>query len=166
PIVLDIPTDLPSTPELPAFSPFLCSNDSEFEPADELPERHVLLRLYDDVVFRWRDRVRFHPSSPSGSSSPDTTIPSAKIPTIAKKTTLGLRPSMTPTRSAALHRARQATLSLETSSSDTSSGSSSDSASHTSGSSFTTSLQGIQISLEDHLHHSSKAIRSPSRPLT
>ncbi|GKA29740.1 hypothetical protein Tco_0715985 [Tanacetum coccineum] len=27
-----------------------------------------------------RDKVRFHPSSPSGSSSPDTTIPSVEIP--------------------------------------------------------------------------------------
>ncbi|GJS85623.1 putative reverse transcriptase domain-containing protein [Tanacetum coccineum] len=48
---------------------------------------------------------------------------------------------MTPPRSVALRRARRAALSLETSSSDTSSGSSSDSASHTSESSFTASLQ-------------------------
>ncbi|GJS38048.1 hypothetical protein Tco_0536430 [Tanacetum coccineum] len=80
PIVPDIPTDLPSTPELPAVSPFVCSDDFEFEPADELPKRYVSLRLYDDVVSWWRDRVRFCPSSPSGSSSPDTTIPSAEIP--------------------------------------------------------------------------------------
>ncbi|GJW49373.1 putative reverse transcriptase domain-containing protein [Tanacetum coccineum] len=79
PIVPDIPTDLPTAPELPAVSPFLCSDDSESEPADELLERHVSLRLYDDVVSRWRDRVRFRPSSPSGSSSPDTTIPSVEI---------------------------------------------------------------------------------------
>ncbi|GKA21425.1 putative reverse transcriptase domain-containing protein [Tanacetum coccineum] len=161
-----MPTDLPTSPELPAVS----------EPADELPERHVSLRLYDDVVSRWRDRVRFCPSSPSGSSSPDTTIPSAEIlvvltppapsteiataspafisttgiiaspvicshiRTTARKSTLGLRPVMTPACSAALRRARQAALSLETSSSDTSSGSSSDSASHTLESSFTTSL--------------------------
>ncbi|GJR40753.1 pentatricopeptide repeat-containing protein [Tanacetum coccineum] len=172
------------------------------EPADELPERHVSLRLYDDVVSRWRDMVRFRPS-PSGSSSPDTTILSAEIPvaptppapsteittaspacdtstavitassavrshirTTARKSTLGLRPVMTPTRSVALCRARQAALSIETSSSDTSSESSSDSASHTSKSSFTASLQGTQISPEDYLHHSSKAIRSPSGPLT
>ncbi|GKD39859.1 hypothetical protein Tco_1260066, partial [Tanacetum coccineum] len=50
PIVPDIPTDLPSTPELPAVSPFVCSDDFESEPADELPERYVSLRLYDDVV--------------------------------------------------------------------------------------------------------------------
>ncbi|GJV36689.1 hypothetical protein Tco_1409166 [Tanacetum coccineum] len=60
-IVQDIPIDLPSAPELPAVSPFLCLDDSESEPADELPERYVLLILYDDVVSRWR------------SSSPDTT---------------------------------------------------------------------------------------------
>ncbi|GKA83049.1 hypothetical protein Tco_0789797 [Tanacetum coccineum] len=172
------------------------------EPADELPERHVSLRLYDDVVSRWRDMVRFRPS-PSGSSSPDTTIPSAEISiaptpptssteitnaspacdtstpvitaspairnrirTTTRKSTLGLRPMMTPTHSAALRRARQAALSLETSSSDTSSGSSSYSTSHTSKSSFTASLQGTQISPEDYLHHSSEAIRSPSGPLT
>ncbi|GKG58702.1 hypothetical protein Tco_0594472, partial [Tanacetum coccineum] len=77
----DIPTDLPSAPELPAVLPFLCSDDSESEPADEFPKRHVSLRLYDDVVSKWRDRVR--PSSPSGSSSLDTTmsnIPSVEIP--------------------------------------------------------------------------------------
>ncbi|GJV90350.1 putative reverse transcriptase domain-containing protein [Tanacetum coccineum] len=61
-IVQDIPIDLPSAPELPAVSPFLCLDDSESEPADELPERYVLLILYDDVVSRWR------------SSSPDTTV--------------------------------------------------------------------------------------------
>ncbi|GJX12072.1 hypothetical protein Tco_0201931 [Tanacetum coccineum] len=84
PIVPDITIDLPTTPKLPAVSPFLCSNDFELdlepEPADKLPERHVSLRFYDDVVSKWRDRARFRPSSPSGSSSPDTTIPSAEIP--------------------------------------------------------------------------------------
>nr|GEW34188.1 Gag-Pol polyprotein [Tanacetum cinerariifolium] len=79
-ITLDIPTDLPTSLELPTVLAFLCSNDYEFEPANELPERHVSLRLYDDVVSRWRDRVRLRPSSPSRSSSPDTTIPSVKIP--------------------------------------------------------------------------------------
>ncbi|GJU24080.1 hypothetical protein Tco_1162701 [Tanacetum coccineum] len=48
PIVQDIPTDLPIAPKLPVVSPFLCSDDfksdSESEPADELPERHVSLR--------------------------------------------------------------------------------------------------------------------------
>ncbi|GKA22852.1 hypothetical protein Tco_0708814 [Tanacetum coccineum] len=174
PIVPDIPTNLPSAPEL-----------------------HV-----DDVVSRWRDRVRFRPSFQLGSSSPNTTIPSTEIPvaltppapsteiatastscistpiiivspairshirTTARKSTLGLRPVMTPTRSAALSRARRASLSLETSSSDTSFGTSSDSTPHTSESSFTASLQGTQISLEDYSHHSFKAIHSPSGPLT
>ncbi|GJV68661.1 hypothetical protein Tco_1484170 [Tanacetum coccineum] len=201
-IVPDIPTNLPSAPELPAVSPFLCSDDSVSKPSEELSERHVSLRPYDDVVSRWRDRVRFRPSSPSGSSSPDTTIPSAEIPvaptpsapsieiataslacistpgiiaspavhsrirTTARKSTLGLRPVMTPERSVTFRRARRAALSLETSSSDTSSGSSSDSTSHTSESSFTASLQGTHISPEDHLHHSSEAVRSPSGPLT
>ncbi|GJR83348.1 hypothetical protein Tco_0154133 [Tanacetum coccineum] len=151
-IVPDIPTDPPSTPELPAVSPFLYSDDSE-----------------------WRDRVRFHPFLPSGSSSPDTTIPSAEIPVVptppapsteiatappdcdtltliitaspavrsriqktSRKSTLGLRPVMTPARSVALRRARRATLSHETSSSS----SLSDSTSHTLESSFTASLQG------------------------
>ncbi|GKA54341.1 hypothetical protein Tco_0753290 [Tanacetum coccineum] len=149
PIVLDIPTDLPTVPELPAVSPFLCSDDSESESADESPERHVSLRLHVDMVSRWRDRVRFCPSSPSGSSSPDTTIPSTKIATASpackstpviiaspavrsrirttvRKSTLGLRLVMMPSRSAALRKARRAALPLETSSSDTSSGSSSD----------------------------------------
>nr|GEX27302.1 hypothetical protein [Tanacetum cinerariifolium] len=53
--------------------------DLESEPTDELLERHVSLRRYGDVVSRWRDMVRFHPSSLSGSS-PDTTIPSTEIP--------------------------------------------------------------------------------------
>nr|GEU73391.1 hypothetical protein [Tanacetum cinerariifolium] len=52
--------------------------------------------------------------------------------------------------------------SLETSSSS----SSSDSASHTLENSFTASLQGIHISPEDHSHHSSEAVCSPSGPLT
>ncbi|GJU93623.1 retrovirus-related pol polyprotein from transposon TNT 1-94 [Tanacetum coccineum] len=187
---------------LPAVSPFLCSDDSESEPANELLERHVSLRLYDDVASRWRDRVRFCPSSPSGSLSPDTTIPSteilvtptppasyteiataspacistpviiassavhSRIWTTARKSTLGLRPVMMPPCSAALRRACRVALSLETSSSDTSSGSSSDLTSRTSKSSFTASLQGTQISPEDHLHHSSEAAHSPSVPLT
>ncbi|GJT93485.1 putative reverse transcriptase domain-containing protein [Tanacetum coccineum] len=90
----------------------------------------------------------------------------SRIRTTTRKSTLGLRPVMTPARSAALRRARQAELSFETSSSCTSSSSSSDLTSHTSESSFTASLQGIQISLEDHSHHSSEAARSPSRPLS
>nr|GEU36162.1 hypothetical protein [Tanacetum cinerariifolium] len=53
PIVTGLHIDLPSAPELPAVLPFLCSDDSESEPADELPERHVSLRLYDDVVSRF-----------------------------------------------------------------------------------------------------------------
>nr|GFA15850.1 hypothetical protein [Tanacetum cinerariifolium] len=59
-IIPDMPTDLPTLPELPVISPFLCLDDSESE---------------------WRDSVRFRPSFPSGSSSPDTTIPSTEIPT-------------------------------------------------------------------------------------
>ncbi|GKD44994.1 hypothetical protein Tco_1269639, partial [Tanacetum coccineum] len=54
PIVLDIPTDLPTTPELPVVSPFLCSDDSELDPesklVDELPERHVSLRPFNSMV--------------------------------------------------------------------------------------------------------------------
>nr|GEU53865.1 hypothetical protein [Tanacetum cinerariifolium] len=82
PIAPVMPTDPPTTPELPAVSPFLCSDDFESEPADELHARHVSLRPYDDVLFSWRDRVRFRPSLPSGYSSPDTTIPSGEIPFI------------------------------------------------------------------------------------
>nr|GEZ71986.1 hypothetical protein [Tanacetum cinerariifolium] len=180
PIVLDIPFDLPTAPELPAVSPFLCLDDSEpdleSEPANELRDRHVSLRLYNDVVSRWRDRVRFHPSLPSGSSSPDIVIPSAEIlvapilPTTARKSTLGLRPVMTPTRSAALRKACRAALSSESYSSSSSSGTSSDSlseiTSHTLESSFTASLQGTQISPKDHSHHSFEASCFPYRPLT
>nr|GEU30335.1 putative reverse transcriptase domain-containing protein [Tanacetum cinerariifolium] len=124
PIVLDMHTDLPIAPELLAVSPLLCSDDPDFE-------------------------VRSRPFSPSGSSSPDTTIPSTEIATTSptcistpviiaspavrscirttvRKSTLGLRPMMTPARNAALRRARRATLSLDTSSFDTSSRSSSD----------------------------------------
>nr|GFA45168.1 hypothetical protein [Tanacetum cinerariifolium] len=149
PIALIMPTDPPTAPELPAISPFLCSNDSKSEPTDEFSARHVSLRPYDDMVSRWRNSVRSHPSSPSGSSSPDTTIPSteiattspacistpviiassairSRIRTTARKSTLGLRPVMTPSHSAALRRAHRATLSLEKSSSDTLFGSSSD----------------------------------------
>ncbi|GKC05810.1 hypothetical protein Tco_0997420 [Tanacetum coccineum] len=68
--------------------------------------------------------------------------------------------------STALRRAHQAALSPEASSPSTSSSSSSDSTSHALESSFTTSLQGTQISPEDHTYHSSEAVRSPSGPLT
>nr|GFC16040.1 hypothetical protein [Tanacetum cinerariifolium] len=81
PIILDIPTNLPTVSELPVVTPFLCSDDPESESADELPKRHVSLRLYDDVVSRWRDRVRSRLFLPLGSSSPDTTIPSIEIVT-------------------------------------------------------------------------------------
>ncbi|GJT74936.1 putative reverse transcriptase domain-containing protein [Tanacetum coccineum] len=165
-----MPTDLPTSPELPAVSPFLCSDDFESEPANE-------------------DRVRSRPSSPSRSSSPDTTIPSVEIlvaptppsssteiaiaspacistPGIIASPAFRSRIMMTPVRSADLRRACWVALLLETSSSDTSSGSSSDSASHALESSFTASLQGIQISPEDHSHHYSEAVHSPSGPLT
>ncbi|GJX38447.1 putative reverse transcriptase domain-containing protein [Tanacetum coccineum] len=119
PIAPYMPTDLLTALELPVVSLFLCSDDSESELADELLERHVSLRPYDDMV-----------------------------------------------SSAALCRARLAALSLQTSASDTSSGSSSNSVSHTSEGTFTASLQGTQISLEDHPHHSFEVVRSPSGPLT
>nr|GEW86039.1 reverse transcriptase domain-containing protein [Tanacetum cinerariifolium] len=61
-----MPTDLPTAPELPAVSPFLCLNELESESVDESPERHVSLRLHDEVVSRWRDMVRSRPFSPSG----------------------------------------------------------------------------------------------------
>ncbi|GKC49617.1 hypothetical protein Tco_1072362 [Tanacetum coccineum] len=148
-IVPDMPTGLPTVPELPTVSPFLDLNDSKFESADESSERHVSLTLHDDMVSRWRDRVRFRLSSPLGLSSLDTTISfteiatsspacistlviitspaiRSRIQTTVRKSTLGLRPKMTPARSATLRRARRAVLSLETSSSDTSSGFSSD----------------------------------------
>ncbi|GJY83555.1 hypothetical protein Tco_0496931 [Tanacetum coccineum] len=203
PIVPDMPTNLPTSPELPAVSPFLCSDDSESEPADELPEIHVSPGHFSAMVPRWRAKVISRPSSPSGSSSPDTTVPSTKIPvapippapsteiatapptcdtltpviiaspailsrirTTARKSTLGLRPVMTPVRSAALRRAHREPPSPETSSFSTSSSSSSDSASHTSESSFIASLQGTQISPKAHLYHSPEAVRSLSWPLT
>ncbi|GJR27848.1 hypothetical protein Tco_1104080 [Tanacetum coccineum] len=92
-----------------------------------------------------------------------TTSPAirSRIQTNTRKSTLGLRTVMMPTRSAALRIARRAALSLETSSS-----SSSDSASHTLESSFTASVQGTQISPEGHSHHSYEAIRSPLGTLT
>nr|GEX16155.1 hypothetical protein [Tanacetum cinerariifolium] len=61
PIILDMPTDLPTVSELPAVSPFLCSDDSESESADESPERHVSLRLHEDIVSRWREGLDFIP---------------------------------------------------------------------------------------------------------
>ncbi|GKC71114.1 hypothetical protein Tco_1116997 [Tanacetum coccineum] len=166
-----MPTDLTTTPELPMVSHFF-SDDTKFEPADELPERHVSLRPYDDMVSRWRDKVRFHPSSPSGSSSPDTTIPYAEIlvaptpPAPSTKittaspaciSTLGIIASPAVRSRQHFHLRHQHPISF---------GSSSDSASHTSESFLTASLQGTQISPEDHSHHSSEAVHSPSRPLT
>ncbi|GJR53299.1 hypothetical protein Tco_1403820 [Tanacetum coccineum] len=154
-IVLDMPTDLPSAPELPAVSPFLCLDDSEFEPTDELLERHMSLRLYDDMVSRWRDRIPVAPAPPAPSTENTTASPTSisspgiiassavhsRIRMTARKCTLELRPVMKPACSEALRRARQEALSLETSSSVTLSGSSSNSASHNSESTFTASLQ-------------------------
>ncbi|GKD86298.1 hypothetical protein Tco_1357452 [Tanacetum coccineum] len=165
PIAPDMPTDLTTAPELPMVSPFFL-DDTEFEPADELPERHVSLRPYDDTVSRWRDKVRFRPSSPSGSSSPDTTIPYAEIlvaptpPAPSTKITTtspacistpGIIASSAVRSRQHFHLRHQHPISFE---------SSSDSASHTSESFLTASLQGTQISLEDHSHHSSERSRS------
>ncbi|GKG33805.1 hypothetical protein Tco_0433964, partial [Tanacetum coccineum] len=49
---------LPPAPDLPLVSPFLCSDDSEadseFEPAEQRPERHESLTVHDVEVSRWR----------------------------------------------------------------------------------------------------------------
>ncbi|GJR99521.1 putative reverse transcriptase domain-containing protein, partial [Tanacetum coccineum] len=138
PIVQDIPTDLPIAPKLPVVSPFLCSDDfksdSESEPADELPERHVSLRHHDDVVSRCRAKILVAPTPPAPSTDIATAPPicdtltpvittsppvRSRIQTTTRKSTLGLRPMMTLARSAALRRARRAALSSETSSSVT-----------------------------------------------
>ncbi|GKF52283.1 hypothetical protein Tco_0148750, partial [Tanacetum coccineum] len=73
---------LPTVPELPLVSPFLCSDDSEAdsksEPAEQRPERHESLAVHDVMVSRWR--VASRPSSPPGSSSHDTFAPSSEFP--------------------------------------------------------------------------------------
>ncbi|GKD31355.1 hypothetical protein Tco_1242133 [Tanacetum coccineum] len=79
PIIPDMPIDLPTTPELPAVSPFLCSDDSESKPADELPERHVSPGHFSAMISRWRAKVTSRPSSPSGSLTLDTIVPSTEI---------------------------------------------------------------------------------------
>nr|GEU66507.1 putative reverse transcriptase domain-containing protein [Tanacetum cinerariifolium] len=75
---------LPLAPELPLVSPFLCSDDSEAdsesEPAKQRPERYESLTVHDDMISRWRDKVAYRPSSPSGSSSHDTLAPSSEFP--------------------------------------------------------------------------------------
>ncbi|GJY51785.1 hypothetical protein Tco_0442632 [Tanacetum coccineum] len=75
---------LPPAPKLPLVSPFLCSDDSEAdsesEPAEQRPERHVSLTVHDVIVLRWRDRVASRLSSPSGSLSHDTFSPSSEFP--------------------------------------------------------------------------------------
>ncbi|GKF77444.1 hypothetical protein Tco_0229914, partial [Tanacetum coccineum] len=107
---------------------------------------------------------------------PDTTIPSTEIPVApippAPSVEIATAPpacdTLTPVITASpairshIRTTAKKTLSFDTSSSSTSL----DSASHTSESSFTTSLQGTQISLEDHSHHSSEVDGSPSGPLT
>ncbi|GKC59127.1 hypothetical protein Tco_1086725 [Tanacetum coccineum] len=74
---------LPPAQELPLVPPFLCSDDSEadseFEPAEQRPERHESLAVHDVMVSRWRDRVTFSTSLPSGSSSHDIFSPSFKF---------------------------------------------------------------------------------------
>nr|GEX75878.1 hypothetical protein [Tanacetum cinerariifolium] len=198
PIVPDIPIDLSIAPELPTVSPFLCSDDSESEPADELPERHVSLGHFSAMVSWWRAKVISRPSSPSRSSLPDTIVPSAKIPVAPippapsiviataplacdtltpviiaspairsriqmtiRKSTLGLRPVITPARCAALPGARQATLSPEASSSS----SSSDLTSHASESSFISFSTG-RPQCSDYATPTSSSSAEPSRNMS
>ncbi|GKC48841.1 hypothetical protein Tco_1071586 [Tanacetum coccineum] len=158
PIVPDIPTDLPITPELPAVSPFLCSSDSESEPANELPKGHVSLGSFGDMVSRWRAKVKSHPSSPSRSLLLDTAIPSVEIPIVlippAPSTEI-ITASPTcdiPTlvistlpaiRSCIRTTARKRTLGLRP-----------------------VLTPGIQFSPEDHSHHSFENASSLSGPLT
>ncbi|GKD37469.1 hypothetical protein Tco_1257676, partial [Tanacetum coccineum] len=75
---------LPPAPELPLVSPFLCSDDpeadSESEPTEQRPKMHESLFVLDVMVLRWRERVTSRPSSPSGSSSQDTFVPSSEFP--------------------------------------------------------------------------------------
>nr|GEY05608.1 putative reverse transcriptase domain-containing protein [Tanacetum cinerariifolium] len=119
---------LPPAPELPMVSPFLCSDDSESGP-------------------EWSDMVRFPLSLPSGSSSPDSSMPSIEIPV------------------APFHQHLRASISAPLSESSLSS-SSSDSATHTLESS-PTSLHDTHISsLEDSSHHSTETARTPCGPLT
>ncbi|GJU63485.1 hypothetical protein Tco_1245320 [Tanacetum coccineum] len=60
---------LPPVPVAPMVSPFLCSDDSESEPAAVLPERHVSSAAHDAMVGRWRSRVMSRPSASSESPS-------------------------------------------------------------------------------------------------
>ncbi|GKE36396.1 hypothetical protein Tco_1459801, partial [Tanacetum coccineum] len=80
----------------------------------------------------------------------------SRIRTTTRNSTLGLRPVMMSSRSAALRRARREALSPEASSSNTSSSSSSDSASHASESSFIASLR-------DYATPTSSSSAGPSR---
>ncbi|GJX56865.1 hypothetical protein Tco_0286762 [Tanacetum coccineum] len=96
---------LPLALELPLVSPFLCSDDleadSESEPAEQIPERHESLAVYDVMVLRWRDRVASRPSSLPGSSSSDIFAPSSKFlvapvvapPGIRRQPAILVRPS-------------------------------------------------------------------------
>ncbi|GJU53484.1 hypothetical protein Tco_1227198, partial [Tanacetum coccineum] len=71
-------------PELPLVLPFLYSDDSEadseFEHAEQRPERHESLAVHDAMVLRWRDMITSRPSSPSGSLSHDTLASPSKFP--------------------------------------------------------------------------------------
>ncbi|GJS01997.1 copia protein [Tanacetum coccineum] len=60
---------LPLVRVAPMVLPFLCSDDSEFEPAAVLLERHVSSAAHDVVVGRWRSKVMSQPSTSSESSS-------------------------------------------------------------------------------------------------
>ncbi|GJR97395.1 hypothetical protein Tco_0269569 [Tanacetum coccineum] len=153
-----IVSDIPRALELPAVSPFLCSDDSESDPeskqADKLPERHVSLRPFSVMVSKWMAKVMSRSSSPSRSSLIDATILSVEIPVALIPPTPSTEiataspacNTLTPITTASSiicsrirTTARKSTLG---SSSSTSSSSLSNSASHTSKSSFTASLQG------------------------
>ncbi|GKA71805.1 hypothetical protein Tco_0778021 [Tanacetum coccineum] len=148
PIIPDIPTHLPTTLELPTVSPFLCSDDSKSDLADELPERYVSLVNFSAMGSKWRAKVISRLSSPSGLSLPNTTIPSAKIPLNpippSPSTEIATTPPACDTLTPVITASpviRSPALSPEASLPNTSSSSSSDSTSYALESSFTTSLQ-------------------------
>nr|GEW92983.1 hypothetical protein [Tanacetum cinerariifolium] len=113
-----MPTNLPTTPELPAVPPFLCSNN--------LSLSQLMSYLQDtchlDLMITWFLKIPVIPTPPALSTKITIASPicmstpgiiaslaiRSSIRTTARKSTLGLRPVMTPAHSAALRKARQA----------------------------------------------------------
>nr|GEX82345.1 hypothetical protein [Tanacetum cinerariifolium] len=136
---------VPSTSPLLFFDSSEISRDYSNNDSSKRPPSHDLFLPSTPVVVT---------IAPSTAIAPSTTIAPSTIMT-ARKGVMGLRPVMTPTRSAPLHLLRARPSLHSSGSSPSSSSSPSDSSSSSSGSSFESSSSDTLASLPERLSRSS-----------